>query len=583
MRAPLDNQDRGLDPTVTANLKPLNHVKVEAVASGSTFPMFRGFVRSYPQDWPARKDAVSTIECEDAFSLMARYELEGQAIAEMSAGDHIAAVLSAFGWPAAGTIPPGSNWWQLGHVGSALGTNTFLGGSLQSVDEGRSTIMALDATGNMLEHLLNVAENTDRGTLYVGPSGDIVFKQKPSPHVPVLGVWGDGEGEQNYFDFSVNFDDAQWYNDIRVTRRNDPTQYVAREVPPVGSIAFDNLGASANPDIDDTVDRTSYTNISWTPPTIGLIMVYVVSNTAAGTPTTPTMSGNSLTWTQIATVGNGTIHKRITLFGANASGSTTGITTVDFGAETQDRCEAAFMSVTGVDLTGGVAAAFVQAPPGDATGTSGSITLAPAGDSLNRPISGWHLNAGGISIIPRANWTEVDQLTVGNRTETQCRPDAFETTASATWDGASRAWLGIAAELKADVPPSSADDGLRTLPVTDTLFSTSAAASNLANELFGTFDTPVVYPVRLVMRPKADSTIWPLILGMPLMSKIMVNRRPPGVGDMISLECYVIGITYNIGTFWEITWDLAMAETLLDAWYLGTPGFSELGTTTKLG
>jgi hypothetical protein len=362
MRAPLDNQDRGLDPTVTANLKPLNHVKAEAVWNGNTYALFRGFVRSYPQDWPARKDALSVIEAEDAFSLMARYELEDQAIAEMSAGDHIEAVLTAFGWPASGTIPAGSNWWQLGHAGSALGTNTFLGGNLRFLDDGRSTIMALNATGNMLEHLLNVAENTDRGTLYMGPSGDVVFKQKPPAHTPALGTWGDGPGEYNYFDFSINYDDAQLYNDVRVTRRGDSATYGAK-----------------------------------------------------------------------------------------------------------------------------------------------------------------------------------DQTAIDN------------------------------------------GDGPRTLSVSDTLFSTSSAASSLAGELLGTFGEAVVYPIRLVMRPKATDSIWSLILGMPLMSKITVNRRPPGSGAMISLDCYVIGITYEIGQFWQITWDLAAAEVLLDAWYLGTPGFSELGTTTILG
>jgi hypothetical protein len=325
--------------------------------------MFRGFIRSYPQTWPARKDALSVIECEDAFSLMARYELENQAIAEMPAGDHIAAVLTAFGWPESGTIPEGTTWWQLGKIGSSeLGSTTFLGHSLRFFDEGRSTIMALNATGNMLEHLLNVAENTDRGTLYIGPSGDVVFKQKPLPHAPVLSVWGDGDGEHDYFDLSINFDDVLWYNDVRVTRRDDVTTYIAK-----------------------------------------------------------------------------------------------------------------------------------------------------------------------------------DQESIDN------------------------------------------GDGPRTLPITDTLFATSGAASNLASELLSTFDEPPVYPMRLVLRPKAESTIWPLILGMPLMSKIKVNRRPPGGGDMISLDCYVIGITYNIGQFWEITWDLAAVVPLLDAWYLGTPGFSELGVTTKLG
>jgi hypothetical protein len=362
MRAPLDNQDRGLDPTVNADLRPLNHVKVEAIWNGSTYPLFRGFIRSYPQDWPARTDAVSTIEAEDAFSLMARYELEDQAIAEQSAGDHISDVLTLFGWPAAGEIPPGAGWWQLGTAGkSELGTTTRLGENLRFLDEGRSTIMALTATGNMLEHLLNVAENTDRGTLYMGPGGDLVFEQKPTPHAPVIGTWGDGEGEYDYFDFRVSFDDQQWYNDVRVTRRGDSTEYVAK----------------------------------------------------------------------------------------------------------------------------------------DAT--------------------------------------------------------------------------------------SVADDGPRTLPISDTLFSTAGAAQNLATELLGSFGEPVIYPVQLVMRPRANSTIWSLILGMPLMSKITVNRRPPGGGDVISLDTHVIGITYSIGQFWEITWDLAATETLLEAWYLGTPGFSELGTTTILG
>jgi hypothetical protein len=344
-------------------VKPLNHVKVEAVWNGSSFPLFRGFVQSYPQDWPARKDAISVIEAEDAFSLMALYELEDQPIAEQSAGAHISAVLSAFGWPEVGTIPPGSNWWQLGKVGSSeLGSTTYLGGDLRFIDEGRSTIMALTATGNMLEHLLNVAENTDRGTLYVGPAGDIVFKQKRAPHAPVIGIWGDAEGEHDYFDFRIRFDAAQWYNDVRVSRRGDATEHVAKDQPSI-----------------------------------------------------------------------------------------------------------------------------------------------------------------------------------------------------------------------------DAGDGARTLSVTDTLFSTSAAASSLASELLSLFGEPIIYPLQLIMRPKADSAIWPLILGLPLMSKITVHRRPPGGGDMISLDCYIIGITYVIGQFWEITWDLAASEPLFEAWYLGVAGMSELGTTTILG
>jgi hypothetical protein len=54
-------------------------------------------------------------------------------------------------------------------------------------------------------------------------------------------------------------------------------------------------------------------------------------------------------------------------------------------------------------------------------------------------------------MAPRTNWTELDDMVQGGslNTETQYRGDAFETTASATWDGANRGHIGIAAELKA--------------------------------------------------------------------------------------------------------------------------------------
>jgi hypothetical protein len=82
-----------------------------------------------------------------------------------------------------------------------------------------------------------------------------------------------------------------------------------------------------------------------------------------------------------------------------------------------------------------------------ATDTSASITLAAAGNSNNRPISGWAV-AGSVSFTPRTNWSEMDELGGTGHLETQYRSDAFENTASATWGGSSQDWAGIAAELK---------------------------------------------------------------------------------------------------------------------------------------
>jgi len=223
------------------------------------------------------------------------------------------------------------------------------------------------------------------------------------------------------------------------------------------AIAFANLGASANPDINDGVDATSFSNTSWTPPTTGIIIVFVTAKRAGATDT-PTMSGNSLTWTQIgSTLDMGGNNHRMTLFAADATGATTGVTTIDFAGNTQIYCTASFFQVTGVDISGGVAAAFIQQPTnGEASNTTGTITLAAAANSNNRPIAAF-FHIVNEAKTPRANWTELDDLTGTAPTrnlETQYRDDAFETTASATWATADR-WAGMAAELKAEavVPP----------------------------------------------------------------------------------------------------------------------------------
>lgn len=219
------------------------------------------------------------------------------------------------------------------------------------------------------------------------------------------------------------------------------------------AITFTNLGSSAAPDFRNGGNATSYTTASWTPPSSGLIILFVFSAVSATTAVEPTVSGNSLTWTKIISVvaepsGNA---QRITLFGANAAGSSAGVTTIDFGTETQLSCTASFIQATGVDLSGGVAAAFVQTPTNSGAGaTSGSVTLSAAGSSNNRPVAAF-MHAANEASTPRTNWTEADDFNGSGPTEgleTQYRSDAFETTASATWTSSAN-WNGLAAEIKA--------------------------------------------------------------------------------------------------------------------------------------
>jgi len=223
------------------------------------------------------------------------------------------------------------------------------------------------------------------------------------------------------------------------------------------AIAFANLGASLDPDINLTTNLTSYASASWTPPTADLLIVFCQNSAAsAAAAVTPTVSGNSITYVEIATVINDI--NRISLFAANLSGATAGATTFAFAGNTQTTFRASFFQATGVNLTGGVAAAFVQKPTNSgAAATSGSVTLAAAGHADNRPISGFYHLANEQS-TPRTSWTELDDLRLGTPAatlETQYRSDAFETTASATW-ATSVIWAGIAAELKATLAAGKA-------------------------------------------------------------------------------------------------------------------------------
>lgn len=215
------------------------------------------------------------------------------------------------------------------------------------------------------------------------------------------------------------------------------------------AITFSNLGATqgafVTPDTSSPA-ASSFETASWAAPAVDLIIAYVFSG-FVGTPNTPTMSGNGITWTSVANVtgfSDGAPTGKITILGANAAGFTTGATTIDFGGQTQSWSDVMFAGATGVDLSGGVAAAFVASASATATGATGTVTLGAPGNSANRPIAIFHCGAGP-PISPRADWTELDDSSNGRAT--QYRGDAFETTASATFT--SSVWAGLAAEVKA--------------------------------------------------------------------------------------------------------------------------------------
>lgn len=205
--------------------------------------------------------------------------------------------------------------------------------------------------------------------------------------------------------------------------------------------------------IDTGSSATSYTSASgvWTPTTTNLYVAFI-GNGKATTPDTPTVTGNSLTWTNVGTILSGDSTRRLTAFVAEGTGGTSGNTTADFAGATQTSCRSGFYEVSGVDVSTvltspGAGKTICQAASGaDAgVGSTATVTLAAAGNALNRIITGVLIKSAGTNIVPRTNWTEITELS--QFLEVQWRSDAFETTSTATWTGNSR-WAALSLEMR---------------------------------------------------------------------------------------------------------------------------------------
>jgi hypothetical protein len=190
---------------------------------------------------------------------------------------------------------------------------------------------------------------------------------------------------------------------------------------------------------------------AWTPAARSLIVAFVENSLAASPidPTSVTGHGVSFTKLTLGTSTLGTTHK-ISVWVANSGTSpTSDATTVDFGGVAQTGCAIIEFEVPGVNLDGDV---ILQNPTASGTGTSGSITLAPASNSENTQLA-FFVHQANEGTTPRTNWTEPTGAD-GNFSSpatgaaAQYRTDTFETTASASWTTSS-AWIGVVLELEA--------------------------------------------------------------------------------------------------------------------------------------
>lgn len=103
---------------------------------------------------------------------------------------------------------------------------------------------------------------------------------------------------------------------------------------------------------DDNTDATSYTTASITPTARRLILV-AVTNTKATTADVPTLSGNGITWSEVAHIQRTATPTTTTIFVGTATSPSAGAITIDFAGATQTGCFWSVIELRGAETNGG--------------------------------------------------------------------------------------------------------------------------------------------------------------------------------------------------------------------------------------
>ena len=545
----LSNADRRFEPDYASgayypNIKLGVPVRIAPTVGVTTYPLWYGFVTSWPQDWPGvgGQDATVRVAAVDAFQFLAR--------ADVSA---YAALVSG--------LAPFSYWRQqeeggtsCADIGSDANSGTYVGsptfsqvgplagehyavlyGAAKYVDIG-APVGAFDACDQW----------TFASWVYRSGVGEMIFRMDTNAYISIQ---VDASGKPVvYFDSPITLSGIQetvlapdaltvstWYH-LAVTFLEDQCSIFVNGVPVKRQMA--NLTAAAS--LTENF-RISAATSGWS----GLMCEAALWNWPLDDGTIAQMAAAT-----IATHPEETADARIVRI-LDEAGWPTGAAFRDLDVGVSTLTAIAAPSGTGLEQCLRAAmdsemGYFYQAPDGKITfmnraSMSGGAAVASFDDADYTNLV--------IGYDDDALFTQV-KVTLGDGTGQVIASDA----------DAVAAYGPRCLERTADIGPSE--------------------ALEMTQSLLARFKAPRLRVTAIEFQPESDSALYPVLFGLAVWEKVTVSRTPPAGGAAISSDYWVEGIRHELRPDgWKITLSCSPTGDT-ETWVLGT---SELDYGTILG
>lgn len=563
----LSNDDRTFDPTYAASpldghILPMKRVRLEAAWSGTTYPLFFGYADRWTQNRPGPHRGTTTLQATDGFKVLARAMLASSAYAVEVEADGP------------------THWWRLGEE---AGTTAYDAGNVRydGTYEGGVTL----GEDGPLVHEDNAAASFDgvddyvtfgAGPLVVGTTYTVELWLKIGDRSAITGwptffsqsrdnntasnsqPWGVVTGSDlgapglvkwDGLESTSRVDDNAWHHVALVANAGAQTLYIDGVAEDTGTAT--SAGTGANEVLVGYPANAGFVAITrkfW-PGMIDEVAIWGTTAVPAGRIAIHNEAGRT-PWDGDPT---GVRLERI----LDAVGWPSDMRDIDNGTTT---LQSATLDMTALEHAQKVA----DTELGDLfIAADGDLVFEDREGGINQPVVATFSDAPGGDLPIVFSNPELGDENIRNDVTVSRLGGAAQNVKDAT---------SIAAYQTA----SYVRDGL--------YHDNDAHSRYMAQFILASYKDPVERVSQMAVNPYRDDSLWPVILGMELTDRIVLNETPQHVAPEVSRTLVVEGITHSFGPkAWSATFNLSenTAATAM-YWSLGVAGFSELGETTRL-